>query len=142
MLFCGRWNIGPLRWNPRILHISFWSLNLGLMLMVVMDLFPAGVHQLIAAMTEGYAFARSQAFLQAETFQFFTWMRGVGIMVFFFGGVLPLVWFMVTRWFDLGIPQTREEQFVVPKSVLALTSDVDPFAATSDRLDVADHENR
>jgi nitric oxide reductase subunit B len=93
-------------------------------------------------MNEGYAFARSQAFLESKTFIFFTWMRSFGVVIFILGGVLPLVWFMVSRWFDLRPAQTREEQFVVPKSVLALAGDVDPFAATSDRLDVADHENK
>lgn len=135
MLFCGRWNIGPKRWNPGLLRTSFWSLNIGLMLMVAMDLFPVGVHQLSVAMTDGYAAARSQAFLDGSTFQMFTWLRGVGVVLFFVGGVLPLVWFMISRWLDLRTAQTKEEQFVVPKSVLALAGDVDPHAGTSDLLD-------
>lgn len=119
MLFCGRWNVGPARWSPRLLRTSFWSLNLGLTLMVVMDLFPVGIHQLIAVMTDGYAFARSSGFIHGETFQSLTWLRGIGVLIFIFGGVLPLTWFMVTRWFSLKPAQTIEEQFVVPKSVLA-----------------------
>ncbi len=122
MLFCSRWNVGPLRWSPRLLRASFWSLNVGLLLMVVMDLFPVGVHQLMVAMDQGYAYARSQAYLEGSVFQTFTWLRGVGVTVFVIGGVLPLVWFMVSRWFDLKAVQTPEEQFVVPASVLAVTS--------------------
>jgi len=76
MLFCGRWLIGPDRWNPKLLRVSFWSLNIGLGLMVVMDLIPAGVHQLTVAMSDGLAAARSQAYLQASTFQTYTWLRG------------------------------------------------------------------
>lgn len=94
MLFCGRGNISAHRWNSRMLHISFWSLNIGLLMMVMMDLFPVGVHQLIAAMTEGYAYARSQVFLEGDTFQFFTWMRSFGVILFILVGVFPLVWFM------------------------------------------------
>ena len=120
MIFCGRWNLQPESWNPRILRTSFWSLNIGLLLMVLMDLFPVGVHQLTVAMTEGYAFARSQAYIQGSVFQTFTWLRGVGIAVFVLGGLLPLVWFMVSRWFRLRPAQTPEEQFVVPASVLAV----------------------
>ena len=120
MVFCGRWNLRPQSWNPRILRTSFWSLNIGLLLMVVMDLFPVGVHQLTVAMTEGYAFARSQAYIQGSVFQTFTWLRGVGIAVFVLGGLFPLVWFMVSRWFKLRPAQTPEEQFVVPASVLAV----------------------
>jgi nitric oxide reductase subunit B len=119
MLFCARWNVGPKLWNAKLLKTTFWSLNVGLMLMVVMDLFPVGVHQLMAAMTEGYAYSRSNEYLGGATFQNLTWLRGVGVLVFIVGGVLPLTWFMVTRWFGLKDAQTVEEQFVVPKSVLA-----------------------
>ncbi len=130
MLFCGRWIIRPEQWNARLLRISFWSLNIGLFLMVVMDLFPVGVHQLIVAMDQGYAFARSQAFLKASTFQMFTLLRGVGVTIFTIGGVIPLVWFMVSRWFNLRTAQTSSEQLVVPKSVLAVA---EPSAATGSR---------
>ncbi|MCP5003862.1 MAG: nitric-oxide reductase [Planctomycetes bacterium] len=120
MLFCGRWNIGPERWNAKLLHTSFWSLNVGLILMVAMDLFPVGVHQLVVTMTEGYAFARSQAFLESSTFQMFTWLRSLGVLVFVFGGVFPLVWFMVSRWINLRLPETKEVQSIKPESVLAM----------------------
>ncbi len=121
MLFCGRWNIRPDRWSPRLLTCSFWSLNIGILLMVVLDLFPVGVHQLTVAMGEhGYAYARSNEYLKGEVFQTYTWMRAPGALLFFFFGVLPLVYFMISRWFMLKPAQTQQEQFVVPPSVLAM----------------------
>lgn len=130
MVFCARWNIGPEGWNARLLKTSFWSLNIGLALMVVMDLFPVGVHQLMVAMSDkGYAFARSQDYFQGETFQMFTWLRGVGAAVFVIGGVIPLVWFMVKGWFHLKAAQTPAEQFVVPRSVLAVADQPEPELA-------------
>lgn len=120
MLFCGRWVIRPEAWNARLLRTTFWSMNVGLMLMVVMDLFPVGIHQLAVAMNEGYAYARSEAYITSAFFQNLTWLRGVGVALFIFGGVIPLTWFMVTRWFRLKNVQTLEESFVVPPSVLAL----------------------
>ncbi len=129
MLFCARWNIGADRWNRKLLHTVFWSLNIGLALMVVLDLFPVGLDQLIVAMGEGgYVHARSQEYLQGDTFQLFTMLRGIGVALFILGGVLPLTWFMVTRWFHLKPAQTQEEQFVVPESVLAVA----PSATTSE----------
>jgi nitric oxide reductase subunit B len=119
MLFCSRWAVGAARWNSRPLRVSFWSLNVGLALMVVMDLFPVGVHQLMAVLRDGYAFARSQAYLEGSVFQTFTWLRGVGVTIFITGGVLPLVWFMVTRWFSLKPAETEAEARVAPGSVLA-----------------------
>jgi nitric oxide reductase subunit B len=89
--------------------------------MVVLDLFPVGLDQLIAAMSEGgYALARSQEYVQGSTFQLFTWLRGIGVSVFVLGGVVPLVWFMVTRWFHLKPAAVDVEPFVVPESVLAV----------------------
>lgn len=96
-------------------------MNGGLSLMIVMDLFPAGIHQLIVVMQDGYAAGRSQNFIQAGSFQLFTMLRGIGVTLFVVGGVFPLVWFMITRWFDLRPEQTAAEQFVVPRSVLAVT---------------------
>ncbi len=121
MLFCGRWVIKPEKWNGRLVRRAFWWLNLGLVLMLIMDLFPVGVHQLWTVMDEGYAFARSQDYIHGEMFQRFTWLRGFGVAAFTFGGVLPLVWFMVTRWFHLKPKSEIEvEPFVVPPTVLAV----------------------
>ncbi len=120
MLFCGRWVIGPARWNAGLLRRVFWSLNLGLMLMVVFDLFPVGLHQLSASMREGYAYARSQEYLGGTVFQTLTWLRGVGVAVFVFGGVLPLIWFMVTRARALKPARAMTEPYVVPPTVLAM----------------------
>jgi nitric oxide reductase subunit B len=125
MLFCARWVVGPDRWAPRLLRTSFWSLNLGIALMVVMDLFPVGVHQLMAVMSDGYAFARSQEYLSGTVFQTLTWLRGVGVLVFILGGVLPLAWFLVSRWFALKSARRVEDPFVVPTPVLAAAAGYD-----------------
>ena len=90
--------------------------------MVVMDLFPVGVHQLMAVMTDGYAFSRSQEYLNGSVFQTLTWLRGFGVVIFILGGVFPLMWFMVSRWFALKPPQAAAESFVVPPSVLAVAA--------------------
>ncbi len=121
MLFCGRWLVAPRRWNPRLLATSFWSLNIGLMLMVVMDLFPVGIHQLVTVMDHGYAHARSQEYLMGTVFQTLTWLRGVGVAIFVAGGVLPLVWFMVTRSRDLKPVAERGSE--LPGTLLATGKD-------------------
>ena len=101
MLFCGRHLVRPARWSPGLLRTSFWSLNAGLALMVLLDLFPAGLHQLADVAENGLWHARSQAFLQGDAFQTMTWMRIVGGVPFLVGGVIPLAWFMTTRLRDL-----------------------------------------
>ena len=67
------------------------------MLMVLLDLFPAGAIQFKSIVDKGLWFARSEAFIGSSTFKSLTWLRGIGASVFFFGGVIPLAWFMVSR---------------------------------------------
>jgi nitric oxide reductase subunit B len=97
VLFCSRHVIVSRRWNVSLLRTSFWAINVGLMLMVVMDTFPAGVLQFKSVIEDGYWAARSQEFILGGTFQILTWMRAVGGAIFFFGGVIPLLYFMLTR---------------------------------------------
>ena len=96
-VFCARYLVPADRWNEALLKVVLWSLNVGLMLMVLLDLFPAGVLQLSAVLDHGLWFARSQAFIGSVAFQSLTWMRIVGGAVFVVGGVVPLGWFLLSR---------------------------------------------
>ncbi|MBK6814334.1 MAG: cbb3-type cytochrome c oxidase subunit I [Saprospiraceae bacterium] len=97
LLFASRLLIKPDKWNKKIITFSFWSINAGLMLMVVLDLFPAGAIQFKAVVEQGLWYGRSHHFIENGTFQSLTWLRGIGASVFFFGGVIPLTWFIVSR---------------------------------------------
>lgn len=97
MLFCLRFLKPMQSWNSRILQTSFWAMNAGLMLMVLLDLFPAGCLQLCAVFENGLWFARSQQFISSLSFQTLTWMRIVGGSIFFLAGVFPLCWFVLSR---------------------------------------------
>lgn len=95
ILFALRFLLKPEAWNTQLVKTAFWSINIGLLLMVTLDLFPAGIHQLVAVMEEGYWFARSQEFIQSVPFQSMTWLRIVGGAVFCVGGLFPLTWFVL-----------------------------------------------
>ena len=95
ILFALRYLVQPTSWNPQLVKLSFWSINLGLVFMVVLDLFPAGIHQLFTVMDQGYWFARSQDFIQSTPFQTMTWLRIVGGSLFLLGGVIPLTWMVI-----------------------------------------------
>jgi len=85
----------------------------------VLDLFPVGLHQLQASIQEGYAYARSQEYLGGTVFQTLTWLRSIGVAVFVIGGVLPLIWFMLSRSRALKPSRAATESYVVPPTVLA-----------------------
>lgn len=97
LLFASKLLIKPDRWNPRVVKFSFWSINAGLMLMVLLDLFPAGVIQFKAIIDHGFWYARSEEFISGGIFESLTWLRGIGASLFLFGGVIPLTWFIVSR---------------------------------------------
>jgi len=97
VLFCSRYLVAESSWDARLLRRAFWSINVGLLLMVVIDLFPVGIHQLRTVLEHGLWFARSQEYLQAPLFQTLTWARVIGGALFVLGGVLPLSWFVLSR---------------------------------------------
>ncbi len=97
ILFCSRYLLRSEVWNGRLLRRAFWSLNIGLMLMLLIDLFPVGFHQLFTVMESGFWFARSEAYIQGAVFQWLTWARIVGGLIFVLGGVVPFAWFMLSR---------------------------------------------
>ena len=66
LLFASRLLFAPNRWNRKIVKLSFWSINIGLMLMVVLDLFPAGAIQFKTVVDHGFWFARSDAFISGS----------------------------------------------------------------------------
>jgi len=95
LIFASKLMIKEQYWNKKIVNFSFWSINIGLMLMVLLDLFPAGSIQFKAVVEQGLWYGRSHDFVDYGIFTKLTWMRGIGASVFFFGGVLPLTWFIV-----------------------------------------------
>ena len=105
IVFCARCLVRPQRWNAALLRRVFWSLNIGLALMVAADLFPVGIAQLLDVLENGFWHARSQAFVQGDLFQALTWARIFGGALFVLGGVLPLAWFVVTRAAALKAPR-------------------------------------
>jgi nitric oxide reductase subunit B len=97
VLFCCQHLFPRAAWNEKLIKTSFWSLQAGLVLMMTLDLFPVGLYQLSAVVTHGFWYARTNEFVTGPVFATLTWLRAIGGMVFLFGGVLPLVWFILSR---------------------------------------------
>jgi nitric oxide reductase subunit B len=90
MLFCLRALRPYAVWPDRALSFAFWSINGGLMAMVVISLLPVGLMQTWASVEHGYWYARSAEFLQTDVIAAFRWSRVLGDTVFT-AGVLVLV---------------------------------------------------
>lgn len=100
ILFCTRYLMKPDAWSDRLACCSFWGLNIGLLLMLVLNIFPAGVIQMIESYQDGFWSARSPEFVHSQLFQIFTWLRVVGDLTFVVGGVLPLVVLVIRGLFN------------------------------------------
>ena len=88
LVFCLRYLLRPEDWNERLVAFSFWALNLGLVWMVFVNLFPLGVLQLADVVTNGYWHARSIEFFEQHAY--IEWLRLPGDALFI-AGVVPLV---------------------------------------------------
>jgi nitric oxide reductase subunit B len=97
MLFCGQHLLPKALWNEKLIKTSFWSLQIGLLMMMTMDLFPIGMYQLMIVFQEGLWYARSQEILTGPVWRFFTYARSIGGTLFIVGGVFPLIWLFVSR---------------------------------------------
>jgi nitric oxide reductase subunit B len=97
ILFCSQLLLKTGKWNSSLIKTIFWSVNIGLLLMVLLDLFPAGIYQFKTVTENGLWYARSSAFIESPGFQTLTWMRMAGGALFTVGGLIPLVWFILSR---------------------------------------------
>ncbi len=80
----------------KYIRVSFWGLNIGLALMVALNLFPTGVLQFLDSLRHGYWHARSPEFLDQRHVLIFEWLRMPADLIFIVAGVLPLS--IATLW--------------------------------------------
>jgi nitric oxide reductase subunit B len=75
----------------KYVKVSFWGLNIGLLMMVAMSLFPGGVLQLIDVLEHGYWHARSLEYTGSYIARLFEWLRLPGDLVFIIFGAIPIM---------------------------------------------------
>ncbi|MBX5436422.1 MAG: cbb3-type cytochrome c oxidase subunit I [Alicyclobacillaceae bacterium] len=112
MLFCLRGLTAQRRWRTGALWFSFWAMNVGLALMILLSLLPVGILQTWASVEPGTWFARSAEFMQRPVIHWFVWLRIIGDSIFAIGA-LVLGWFIVglkTGWSLLDEPHLPEAQ--------------------------------
>lgn len=71
------------------IKLSFWGLNIGLMMMIVMSLLPSGLVQIWDSVENGYWHARSLEFTGSPAMRILGWLRMPGDLIFIFLGALP-----------------------------------------------------
>ncbi|MFZ5746533.1 MAG: nitric-oxide reductase large subunit [Pseudomonadota bacterium] len=94
MLFCLRTMFRGANWSDALLKPVFWTLNLGLAMMVFLSLVPSGIFQAYHSVTTGFWYARSPEVVHSRVMETLVWMRVPGDIVFGLGAIL-LALFMV-----------------------------------------------
>jgi nitric oxide reductase subunit B len=100
MLFCLRGLTRQEAWKSWSVSFSFWAMNIGLALMVLLSLLPVGLLQTWASVEHGMWYARSADFLQNGLVDKLRWLRVIGDTIFALGA-LSLGWFVLglkTGW--------------------------------------------
>ena len=92
LVFCLRAMQSDATWKEtqKFVRVGFWGANVGLALMIILDLFPGGVIRLWDSIANGYWHARRLTFLMGGTYHKLEWLRMVGDVVFLFAGALPI----------------------------------------------------
>ncbi|MBF0313058.1 MAG: nitric-oxide reductase large subunit [Oligoflexia bacterium] len=100
MLFCLKGLATHMVWKTKILAFAFWSINIGLALMVLLSLLPIGFLQTLASVEHGMWYARSAEFMQTSLMDNLRWARVIGDTIFGIGA-LALGYFVLglkTGW--------------------------------------------
>ncbi|MGC1174489.1 nitric-oxide reductase large subunit [Polaromonas sp.] len=92
MLFCLRGLYARNLHADNLLKPAFWSLNIGLAMMVFLSLLPAGIYQAWASVSKGLWYARSPEIIHSPVMETLVWMRVPGDILFAIGAVL-LAWY-------------------------------------------------
>ncbi|MDY0109946.1 MAG: cbb3-type cytochrome c oxidase subunit I [Candidatus Krumholzibacteria bacterium] len=112
LLFSWRGLVKKEAWNDKLLATSFWGLNVGLLLLTFLTLFPVGVMQAWTSFQEGMVVARDASFFQRPAVTFLGQFRLLPDLVIILGGVLPLVIFLFKTYRHLKPQLIKDDESV------------------------------
>ncbi len=80
-------------WKEKWVKFAFWSINTGLLAMVLISVLPIGLAQTVASVQKGLWYARSADFMNQPAIETLKWLRVVGDTIFA-AGTVALAWFI------------------------------------------------
>jgi nitric oxide reductase subunit B len=94
MLFALREFVPENAWNEMLLRFSFWTINGGLVMMLIFGLIPNGFYQLVQSVNYGTWYARSAEVISSPWMRWTVWLRIPGDIIFAIG-TLAMFFFTV-----------------------------------------------
>lgn len=95
--------------------VSFWGLNIGLLMMVVLSLFPGGIRQMLDVFENGYWHARGIGYTGQQTARLIEWLRTPGDLVFIVVGIIPALMGVFKCYLNIrSVPNQDTRQDALP----------------------------
>jgi nitric oxide reductase subunit B len=115
LLFSWRGLVERKYWSDRLLKVSFFGFNIGLLLLTLGTLFPVGILQTWISFRDGYWLARDASFFQSDFVQFIGSIRVIPDLAIILLGVLPLAIFLFKTYPHLKATEIKEGESVWKK---------------------------
>ena len=112
LLFSWRGMVQKEYWNDRILKLSFFGLNIGLLLLTLGTLFPVGILQAWISYKDGLWMARDASFFELDVVRFIGTVRIIPDLCIIVLGVIPLAYFLFTTYGRLKTKEIQEGESV------------------------------
>jgi nitric oxide reductase subunit B len=112
LLFSWRGLVKREHWNDRLLAVSFWGLNGGLLALTLLTLFPVGIAQAWTSYAEGMWVARDASFFERPIVATLGQWRMIPDTVIIVLGVVPLVYFLFRTYPHLKAQEITPEESV------------------------------
>jgi len=99
-------------WNDKLLSVSFFGFNVGLLLLTLGTLFPVGILQAWTSYKEGLWAARDASFFEREIVHLLGTIRIIPDLMIIILGVLPLAYFLLQTYPHLKAMEIKEGESV------------------------------
>ncbi|NCO36868.1 MAG: hypothetical protein AUJ92_06760 [Armatimonadetes bacterium CG2_30_59_28] len=111
-LFVWRGLVKPDAWNDKLLKVSFWGLNLGLVAMFLFSLLPVGILEMVYSYREGLWVAKSNAFFSLPIIKFLGNIRIIPDTIVIVAGAIPLLCFYILTLRNLKRAEIKDDQVI------------------------------
>ncbi len=115
LLFSWRGMVKREKWNDRLLAVSFWGLNGGLLALTLLTLFPVGIAQAWTSYADGLWVARDVSFFERPLVSLLGQLRMIPDTAIIVLGVLPLTWFLFRTYPHLKASGIAEGESVLKR---------------------------